>query len=417
MSQITTYSKKHFDPITAKDTDVDIIDIAHALSLLCRANGHFPIFYSVAQHSLNCANEAKARGYSKRVQLGCLLHDASEAYLSDVTRPIKAQLHKYLEIEEKLQITIFNKWIAPSLAQEELKQVFEIDDAILYHEFLNLLDEKISDDKPKILSEPNYNFSDFSEVESEFLARFKTLTGEKEDCFVGVDWMKGKWLAVELSNNIARYNAFDNIKELCEKYENADCILIDVPIGLPENADQAEQRPDKSARAYLKNVHRKSSIFPVPFRQMVYAENQQEFWNIAKSLSAKATPQSYAIINCIRQVDEYLHNNPNWKNKLLESHPECAFQALNNGEGLEFSKHTEKGIELRTKILSKYVKNIKPLLMMTPKESKEDILDALCLSVTSKIGVKTIPENPKIDSTGLKMQILVADIRKEENHV
>lgn len=135
MSYITTFTKRHFDPINADIDDIEIADIAHALSLLCRANGHFEHFYSVAQHSLNCVKEAKARGYSERVQLGCLLHDASEAYLSDVTRPMKAQLPKYFEVEEKLQNAIFNKWINPSLTEEERKQVFEIDDTVLYHEF------------------------------------------------------------------------------------------------------------------------------------------------------------------------------------------------------------------------------------------------------------------------------------------
>jgi 5'-deoxynucleotidase YfbR-like HD superfamily hydrolase len=142
MSYITTYLKKYFDPVNADINDIEIADIAHALSLLCRANGHFVHFYSVAQHCLNCAKEAKMRGYSNRVQLGCLLHDASEAYLSDVTRPIKAQLPKYLEVEEKLQNAIFDKWLSPSLTDEERKLVFEIDDAVLYHEFLNLMDEK-----------------------------------------------------------------------------------------------------------------------------------------------------------------------------------------------------------------------------------------------------------------------------------
>lgn len=410
MSYITTYLKKHIDPTSASADDIDIVDIAHALSLLCRANGHFEHFYSVAQHSINCAKEAEARGYSRRVQLGCLLHDASEAYLSDVTRPIKAQLHKYLEIEEKLQNTIHNKWITPSLTAEEIKQVFEIDDAILYHEFLNLLDEKISDVEPQILSKPNYDFSNFSEVESEFISKFKALIGEKENCYVGVDWMKGKWLTVELSNNIARYNIFDNIKELCKKYENVDSVLIDVPIGLPESSEHAKDRPDKFAKAYLKNKDRKSSIFPVPFRQMVYAENQKEFWEIAKALGAKTTPPTYGIIKCIRQVDEFLQKNPAWKNKLLESHPECAFQALNNGKGLDFSKHADEGIDLRTKILSKYVDNVELLISTASKKAREDILDALALAVTAKLGYKPIPENPKFDNNGLKMQILVADI-------
>ena len=70
----------------------------------------------------------------------------------------------------------------------------------------------------------------------------------------------------------------------------------------------------------------------------------------------------------------------------------------------------DEGIELRTKILSKYVKNVKALLMMTPKEAREDVLDALCLAISAKLGVKSIPENPQKDSFGLKMQILVENV-------
>ncbi len=99
---ITTYSGIHFTPASPRPEDISIYDIAHALSLLCRANGHFHEFFSVAAHAINCAEEAKARGYSPRVCLACLLHDASEAYLSDITRPVKAILPIYLEIEAVL---------------------------------------------------------------------------------------------------------------------------------------------------------------------------------------------------------------------------------------------------------------------------------------------------------------------------
>ena len=79
-----TCSKKMFDPVHPNAALIDINDIAHALSMLCRANGHFHTFHSVGQHSINCAREAAARGYSRRVQLACLLHDASECCIPEL---------------------------------------------------------------------------------------------------------------------------------------------------------------------------------------------------------------------------------------------------------------------------------------------------------------------------------------------
>lgn len=174
MSYILTYKKKEFYPLEPRVEDIDIEDIAHALSLLCRANGHFKHFYSVGQHSINCAMEAIARGYSDRVVLGCLIHDASEAYLADITRPVKKHLQKYLEIEDKLQGAIFEKWI-PSLTSDEIKLIFEIDDAILYYEFIDLFGEKIFDYVPTLKSKPRFEQIEFSFVEKEFLSLFKEL--------------------------------------------------------------------------------------------------------------------------------------------------------------------------------------------------------------------------------------------------
>ena len=175
MSYILTYKKCEFYPLDPKAEDIDIEDIAHALSLLCRANGHFKHFYSVGLHSLNCAHEAIARGYSTRVALGCLLHDGSEAYLADITRPVKKHLQKYLEIEDVLQGTIFSKWI-PCLTEEETAQIFEIDDAILYYEFTTLFGERIFDYVPTLKSRPRFDYIEFSKVEKEFLDLFGKLT-------------------------------------------------------------------------------------------------------------------------------------------------------------------------------------------------------------------------------------------------
>ena len=153
MSYITTVTGKHFYPLNPDQQNIDIEDIAHALSLICRANGHFRHFYSVAQHSLACAEEAAARGHSLTVVHGCLLHDASEAYLCDVTRPVKKHIPAYLQAEEKLQAVIWKRFIGRELTEAEQAQIFEIDDHILSMEFHLLMPEDLNGDYRKLQSD------------------------------------------------------------------------------------------------------------------------------------------------------------------------------------------------------------------------------------------------------------------------
>jgi len=167
-----------FTPIAPDANQIHIEDIAHALSLMCRANGHFICFYSVAQHSINCANEAKARGLSAKLQLACLMHDASEAYLSDVTRPVKQHLPQYREIENRLQNMIYDKFLGSHLSNEEAANVKQIDNDILIYEFKALMKKKVFDECPNISSKPTFKFSSFAETENEFLKIFSNLKGD-----------------------------------------------------------------------------------------------------------------------------------------------------------------------------------------------------------------------------------------------
>lgn len=411
MSEIMTHTKKMFDPLRPNAELIDIEDIAHALSLLCRANGHFRSFYSVAQHSINCMKEAKVRGYSERIQLACLLHDASEAYLSDVTRPVKAELPRYKEIEAPLQETIWNKWLGEPLTEEERKQVFDIDDAILAHEFLNLMGEKITDQIPEIHSVPQFVFTGFGTSKQQFLRLFRRLTTSKKECLaVGIDWMKPYWLAAEIRGDEISIRKLSNIADINNYYLKADAVLIDIPVGIPENTAENAARPDREARDYLP-TGRKPSIFPVPCRQAINMENYAEASaENERVLGKKLTSQSHAFSKMIRQVDEFLAENKCWQNRLVESHPEVAFQMLNGGKGLNHSKHTEEGIQERITILQQYGINPMPLFAeFTPKQY-EDVLDALCLAGSAKLGCengfRTIPENPTCDSRGLKMQMV-----------
>ena len=134
-----TYTGLQVNPMNIQDEDIRTEDIAHALSLLCRGGGHMKQLYTVGQHCLNCANEAKARGWNTRIIFACLLHDASEAYISDIIRPVKQHLKTYITIEETILRTIYQHYGLGVLSQEEQNQVKKIDNALLNYEMPRLM--------------------------------------------------------------------------------------------------------------------------------------------------------------------------------------------------------------------------------------------------------------------------------------
>lgn len=81
---IQTFSGKKFYPFDPRIEDIDIKDIAHSLSLICRYNGHCKYFYSVAEHCVRMVDIV-----SEENKLWALLHDAAEAYIGDICIPIK----------------------------------------------------------------------------------------------------------------------------------------------------------------------------------------------------------------------------------------------------------------------------------------------------------------------------------------
>ena len=80
-----TYTGQKFFPLDPKPEEINIEDIAHALSQMCRFSGHTSTFYSVAQHSILCSRLAGC----EEVAFAALLHDAAEAYVGDMIRPLK----------------------------------------------------------------------------------------------------------------------------------------------------------------------------------------------------------------------------------------------------------------------------------------------------------------------------------------
>jgi hypothetical protein len=82
-----TFTGKRVDPLNMQPADIAIIDIAKALGNICRFGGHTRRFYSVAEHSIEVANLVE-----DKYKLPALLHDAQEAYIGDIIRPIKGSL-------------------------------------------------------------------------------------------------------------------------------------------------------------------------------------------------------------------------------------------------------------------------------------------------------------------------------------
>lgn len=175
---ITTYGGTHFFPLKPEADKIYIEDIAHALSLLCRGNGHVKHFFSVGQHCINCAMEAVARDYSERVCLACLLHDASEAYLSDVPRPFKQSMVFYQELEEKILKIIYEKYLGSPLTDEEEKLVKGIDDDMLYFDLVELLDEPSDREEPEMRSIFSEDYEPFVQIEERYLNLFWELFGK-----------------------------------------------------------------------------------------------------------------------------------------------------------------------------------------------------------------------------------------------
>lgn len=167
MLLMNLFSGHRIDPLHINEDEIYLEDIAHALSLICRGNGHIQYFYSVAQHSLNCAKEAQSRGYSKHVVLSCLFHDASEAYMSDLITPIKKQMKEYQIIEDQLLETIFQAFHI-KLKSDEKTIWKEMDHLLLEAELKEMMPLEENRASVTLMSTPDLKEYYYRDIEEEF---------------------------------------------------------------------------------------------------------------------------------------------------------------------------------------------------------------------------------------------------------
>lgn len=132
LSRIKVRSGRYLDLIDPQPSQFQFSDIAGGLAKLCRFSGQTERFYTVAEHCCNCAIVSRRRGDNPNVTLAVLMHDAAEAFIGDVTRPLKEMLSDYRVIEQKLERVIAEKFSIDFGAAAD--RIHEIDRDVLMAE-------------------------------------------------------------------------------------------------------------------------------------------------------------------------------------------------------------------------------------------------------------------------------------------
>ena len=126
-----TYTGMRFYPLDPRPEDIAPADIAHALSHICRYGGHVDRFYSVAEHCVLLSHAVP-----QEHALWALMHDAAEAYVGDMVRPLKESMRDFRDVEDRILRAIGRRFWLPIEIPAEVK---EADTRILLDERATLM--------------------------------------------------------------------------------------------------------------------------------------------------------------------------------------------------------------------------------------------------------------------------------------
>lgn len=172
-SWIRVNSGGKYYPLDPHEDEIKIRDIAHSLSMLCRYNGHSDKFYSVAEHCY-----LLSYAVPQMYKFEALLHDASEAYTSDIPRPLKYadEMEGYRRIEDVNTLLINEKYGVKTDADGATSPIVKIFDSRIVTDEKNALFKGVGFEGLPSLGVDIVGFSP-QEMKDKFLARFYSLRG------------------------------------------------------------------------------------------------------------------------------------------------------------------------------------------------------------------------------------------------
>ena len=249
--------------------------------------------------------------------------------------------------------------------------------------------------------------------------------------YIGVDRAGDAWLAVGYEGGDGPSAAiYDTIEECWAANEDADRIVVGVPIGLldEDSSDDADEWPrsracDQQARVAL--PHRRSTVFPAPSRPAVEKALDPTATNADVSEANRAvtgkglSAQAKGLARPIADVDELLRaGGPAVRDTLVEGHPEVCFQAF-AVEDIEYSKHSAGGVldrQMAFRQVDEYSHGdwnnlVRNLGEHAGAVGLDDLLDAMVLALTAvapddELQRLPVGEKPPYDAHNLPMQMV-----------
>jgi predicted RNase H-like nuclease len=242
-------------------------------------------------------------------------------------------------------------------------------------------------------------------------------SGAGSGLYVGVDWSvdSGAWLALAFGPGGFDHAAvFDEVGELWLRYEGAERVLLDVPIGLVDEGE-AERAPEALAREVL--GERSAAVVTPPVREATRKRRYPAATRVNERLTGRGlSERAFARSEAIAAVDELLRGVPEARPVVAESHPEVCFRAL-AGEPMAASPRTAAGYAERLRTLAEFDRDA-PRVVQSAAEATAgcdapvavaDVLDAAALAYTARPGpgrLRSLPLEPETDAQGLPVRML-----------